>query len=93
MNDVVVDYQFKNVTNSHNQLVETFATFTLRATGAYYHNGFGFQLPSNNIPSTAMQVTGSNIHESYLMISPNGTEQNQNNPTLIVFDNAFDVLH
>ena len=93
MNDIVVDYQFKNVTNAHNQLVETFATFTLRATGAYYHNGFGFQLSTNNIPSTSMQVTGYNIQENYLMINANGTEQNQNIPTLIVFDNAFDVLH
>jgi len=93
MNDVVVDYQFKNITNSHNQLVETFATFTLRASGANFHSGFGFQLSTNDIPVTAMQVSGYNMHESYLMINANGTEQNQNKPTLIVFDNAFDVLH
>ena len=93
MNDVVVDYQFKNVINSHNQLVETYATFTLRATGANYKSGFGFQLPTNNIPVDELHVTGSNIHENYLMINANGTEQNQNKPTIIVFDNAFDVLH
>ena len=92
MNDIVVDYQFKNVTNADNKLVETFATFTLRATGASYHSGFGFQLSSNNIPNSAMQVTGYVIHENYLMLNTNGTEQGQNKPTIIVFDNAFDVL-
>ena len=93
MNDVIVDYQFHNVIDSNNKLVETFANFTLRATGASYHSGFGFQLSTNNIPASAMQVTGSAIHENYLMINANGTEQNQNKPTIIVFDNAFDVLH
>jgi len=93
MNDVVVDYQFKNVINSHNQLVETYATFILKASGANFKNGFGFQLSSNNITAPNMQVTGSIIHQNYLMINANGTEQNQNNPTMIVFDNAFDILH
>ena len=92
MNDVVVDYQFKNITNAHNQLVETFATFTLKASGASYNNGFGFQLATNDIPSSAMQVTGSSIKESYLMLNSNGTEQGQNKSTMIVFDNAYDVL-
>ena len=92
MNDIVVDYQFKNVINTENKLIETFATFTLRATGASFYNGFGFQLSSNNIPNSAMQVTGSAIHENYVMLNANGTEQGQNKPTIIVFDNAFDVL-
>ncbi len=92
MNDVVVDYQFKNITNAHNQLVETFATFTLKASGASYNNGFGFQLATNDIPSSAIQVTGSSIKESFLMLNSNGTEQGQNKSTMIVFDNAYDVL-
>jgi len=92
MNDVVVDYQFKNITNAHNQLVETFATFTLKASGASYNNGFGFQLATNDIPASAMQVTGSSIKESFLMLNSNGTEQGQNKSTMIVFDNAYDVL-
>ncbi|MEI6821540.1 MAG: LruC domain-containing protein [Bacteroidota bacterium] len=92
MNDVVVDYQFKNITNAHNQLVETFASFTLKASGASYNNGFGFQLATNDIPSSAIQVTGSSIKESFLMLNANGTEQGQDKSTLIVFDNAYDVL-
>ncbi len=92
MNDVVVDYRYKNVLNSSNQLVETFATFTLKATGASFENGFGFQLASNDIPSSALQVTGYNMHENYLMLGANGTENNQNKPTIIVFDNAYKVF-
>ena len=92
VNDVVVEYQFKNVVNSHNQLVETFATFTLKASGASYNNGFGFQLSTNDIPASAITVTGSDIKESYIMLGANGTEQGQSKPTMIVFDNAYKVL-
>ena len=93
MNDVVVDYRFKNVTNGQNKLVETIATFTLKATGASYRNGFGFQLASNNIPSSAMQVTGYNIQDNFINLNANGTENNQSKPTIIVFDDAFKILH
>ena len=92
VNDVVVEYQFKNVVNAHNQLVETFATFTLKASGASFNNGFGFQLATNDIPASAITVTGSDIKESYIMLGANGTEQGQNKPTMIVFDNAYKVL-
>ncbi len=92
MNDVVVDYRFKNVTNGQNKLVETFATFTLKATGAGFQNGFGFQLASTDIPSTALQVTGFNIQENFVTVSANGTESNQAKPTIIVFDNAYKIL-
>ena len=92
MNDVVVDYSFKTVTNGANQLVETFATFVLRASGAALHNGFGFQFANSIIPSSAITVTGSDLTQHYITLAENGLEANQAKPVVIVFDNAFDLF-
>lgn len=93
MNDVVIDYQFKNILNKENKLVQTIATFVLKASGASFNNGFGFQLPNNNIINSDISVTGNIMNANYITLDNNGTESNQNKPTIIVFDNAFGVLH
>lgn len=91
-NDLVVDYQFKTVTNANNFVVEVFSEFTVRAAGAGYHNGFGFQLPNNNVASSDVTVTGSSIQKNYVTLANNGLEAGQNKPTVIVFDDSYDVL-
>ena len=90
-NDLVVDYQFRNISNIKNKLVETYATFVLRASGASRRNGFGFQF-SGSIPSSGMTVTGSKLKGNYITIASNGLEMNQNKPTCIVFDDALSLL-
>ena len=90
LNDLVVDYSFKTITNSSNKLVETYATFVLRACGAVLENGFGFQLASNNIPASAIKATGMKLTNNYITLSAGGTESGQAIPTFIIFDNAFD---
>ncbi|MFZ4455866.1 MAG: LruC domain-containing protein [Bacteroidales bacterium] len=92
-NDLIVDYQFKNVTDSRNKLVETYATFILKAAGASFRNGFGFQLAGNTIPESAISVSGSKLSEGLIATSQSGLESNQNKPTLIVFDNAFKCIN
>ena len=42
-NDAVINYNFNQITNGDNDLVEINAEFKLMAHGAYFHNGFGFQ--------------------------------------------------
>jgi len=92
INDVVVDYSFKTITNGSNKLVETYATFVLRATGATLKNGFGFQLAGTAIPASGISVTGMKLTNNYVTLTDGGTEANQTIPTFIVFDNAFDIL-
>ncbi len=92
MNDLVIDYQFKTVTNASNFLVETTATFLLRASGASLKSGFGFQFASGTIPAAAMKVTGHQLTNTYINLNENGTEAGQEIPTIIVFDNVFDIL-
>ncbi|MCX6281605.1 MAG: LruC domain-containing protein [Bacteroidetes bacterium] len=91
-NDVILDYRFKTVTNSSNKVVEIFATFVLKASGAEFHNGFGFQLPTINVDPSTMTVTGSHLSHSVVNINANGLESGQTKPTIIVFDDFFDLM-
>lgn len=90
-NDLVVEYQFDNITNNKNKLVETNATFIVKAAGSSHQNGFGFQL-TGDIPQSDMTVTGSKLFGNIISTNPKGWENNQNKPTCIVFDNAFKCI-
>jgi len=92
MNDLVVNYQINRVTNAINQLVEIKGTFVSRASGAGFHNAFGFQL--NNIkPDAVSSVTGNKTGNSdvFKFVS-NGLESNQEFANCIVFDDIYRVL-
>ena len=89
-NDVVIDYQYQIVSNSSNELVEMFARYSVRATGASYHNGFGVELPL--LPTQIASVTGGSFGTNITSRAPNGTEVGQNNAVIIAFENAFDLL-
>jgi len=91
-NDLVADYRFKIVTNSNNKVTEVISTTVVRAIGAGYENGFGFQLPGANLNSSDIQVEGSRYFENFIKLNANGTEAGQDKITVIVFDNANRVL-
>ncbi|MEI7662185.1 MAG: LruC domain-containing protein [Bacteroidota bacterium] len=90
MNDMVIGYSYNQVTNGQNKVVQIKATFILKAMGAGYKNGFGFQLPIS--PSLVSSVTGTDLRESYITRNSNGTESGQSKATFIVFDNGFKLL-
>jgi LruC domain-containing protein len=89
-NDLVIDYQYKQVVNSDNELVDLFGKFVVKAIGASYENGFGFQMGAN--PNDIASVEGNSIQQNYIDIASNGTEANQSKANIIVFDNAFDII-
>ena len=90
MNDMVIDYVFNQITNGQNKVVSINAALTLRAMGAGYRNGFGFQLPVQ--PNQVASVTGSHLTDGYITLNSNGTEAGQSKATVIVFDNGYTVL-
>jgi LruC domain-containing protein len=91
-NDVVVDYRLQTVTNADNNVVEVFARFILRASGASYHNGFGFQLDYVE-PGKITAVTGNAIHPgSIYSFASNGLENGQTYANCIVFDDFYKVM-
>ena len=67
-------------------VVKMESKFVIQAIGGSYRNGFGFQL--DLIRSQVASVTGTDITDNVVSIGPNGTEDNQNKATIIVFDNA-----
>lgn len=90
-NDMVVDYYFTEIMNSANQVVELKADFVLRATGASYENGFGFELGIT--PETVASVSGSRLSGSTVTLADNGLESGQTQAVCIVFDNAYGVVN
>ena len=92
LNDIVVDYNINTVTNAANQVVEVIGQFKLKASGASYNDGFGFQL--NNIaPNKITSVTGTSLSaDTYINRAANGLESGQTYANCIVFDNFFNVM-
>ena len=88
-NDMVIDYQFEIVGNVNNNVEQLIGTFTLKAFGASYENGFGFQLTGDLSPSDILSVNGYTLTENIVNLNSNGTEAGQSLPTFILFDNAF----
>ncbi len=91
-NDLVTGYQFNTITNAQNRIVETYATFVIRAIGGSFQNGLGVQLTGSTIPQPAITCTGFSLHENYITLSANGLEASQAHPTFIVFDNAYKLM-
>jgi LruC domain-containing protein/uncharacterized repeat protein (TIGR01451 family) len=87
-NDLVVDYRFELISDLSNHMVSAIATFVLKAFGASFENGFGFQL-SDIIDPSDLTVTGHGLTDNIITNDANGTEAGQSKPTIIVFDNAF----
>jgi LruC domain-containing protein len=90
-NDIVIDYDFNQITNSDNKIEKIEAIFTLKAYGAAYENGFAFQIPVE--PQLIANVTGMNIQEDYITLTENNTEAGQSKAVVIVFDNCYNVLN
>ncbi|MEI8005952.1 MAG: LruC domain-containing protein [Bacteroidota bacterium] len=92
LNDVVVDYRFNTITDHNNNVVEIYGTFVLKASGAYFHNGFGFQIPTVNVDPANITVTGYNLSHSFISLNSHGLENGQAKPTIIVFDDFLGLM-
>ena len=90
-NDLVLEYNFEQITNNQNLLTALTAKIVVKAIGASYHNGFGISL--NTDPNNVSSITGQRISKNYLSIASNGTEEGQSKAVVILFDDAYNVLH
>jgi LruC domain-containing protein len=89
-NDIVIDYNFRIVTDASDHISEIFGSFVLKASGAYFNNAFGFEI-TGVVPETVSSVDGTFVDEVFT-IDDNGTESAQEWATIILFDNAFEHL-
>jgi LruC domain-containing protein len=90
-NDLVVDYQFKQVVNASNALKDLYINLIYQAAGASLENGFGFEF---NTPSTNVtEVIGQTRTKNYInLIGANKPEAEQDKATIIATDNVFNKL-
>lgn len=89
-NDLVLLYNFNQITNGENKVVDLVGEFTIQAVGAGYKNGFGFQLPV--LPNAVSQVSGFSIEEDFINLAANNVEADQDKATIIVFDNTYNLF-
>lgn len=89
-NDLVVDFNFQQQLNAKNQVVNILASFSLRAVGSSYRNGFalGLNTNRNNIKS----VSGTRITGSLFSIGANGAETANNNAVIPIFADGFTLF-
>jgi LruC domain-containing protein len=90
-NDLVVDYNFNQITNGDNKIVEINAALTVRAIGASLKNGFALQF--NTSPSNVKSVTGQTLNNNVFTLNGNGTEQKQIKAVIPIFDDPYKILN
>jgi len=84
-NDLVLGYRIKKVLNASNNVVEIYNTYLVRALGATFDNGFGFQL-DDVTPSEISSITGQRISKNIVTLNSNKTESGQTKAVVIVYD-------
>jgi len=84
-NDLVLGYRTKKVLNASNKVVEMYNTYLVRAIGATFDNGFGFQL-DDVTPNEISSITGQRLSKNMISLNSNNTETNQNKAVVIVYD-------
>lgn len=91
-NDLVIDYDFEITKNNIEQVEKIDVSFTLRAMGAGFYNGFGFTFPSV-FSNQIIRVSGYLLENySIINLASNGTESGQSKASIVVFDDCFDVM-
>jgi LruC domain-containing protein len=89
LNDLVIDYNFRELLNARNQVVKIEGSFKLRASGATVRNGFGIHFPGV-LASKVASITGHNLEAgSFISLAANGSEAGQSKATMMLFDDAL----
>lgn len=86
MNDLVMDYTHTIKTTASGKVIKLLSKFTVKAIGAGYSNGFGFTLPIASQGVATLQ-SGSQTVGTYV----GRQEQGQDQFTVILFDNAYNL--
>ncbi|GAB3163371.1 LruC domain-containing protein [Telluribacter humicola] len=90
-NDLVINSRITRVFNADNKIVELRNQIVIRAIGAAFENGFGFQLDgvsSNEIAS----VSGYSHTKGYVQLAPNKTEAGQPKAVIVAYDSPEPLI-
>ncbi len=89
-NDLVMNFQYKIVTNAENKVVDLVSQFKIKAVGAAFNNGFGFSL--NTLPANIESVSGCIKLGTAVEIDPKGYEAGHANQTVVIPIDAVNTL-
>lgn len=89
-NDLVMNFNYKIVTNAQNKVVDLIAKFKVKASGASHNNGFGVAF--STAPSNVESVTGCIKVGSVVNIDPKGYEEGHTTNTVIIPVDAVNTL-
>jgi LruC domain-containing protein len=84
LNDLVLQYQFQHVIDSQTKVKDVTAVIQIEARGAFYNNGFGFQIPG--VTDTDVDSASRRVNDG--ASAPLQPESGQAELTWIVFENA-----
>ena len=90
MNDLVMNFNYKIVTNAQNKVVDIIVRYKIKAAGAQMDNGFGFIL--NTAPTNIESVTGCIKVGTAVTLDPKGYEAGHTNETVIIPVDAVNTL-
>lgn len=88
-NDLTMGYRINQITDASNNVTYIEGDFVVKAIGAAYKNGFGFELPL--APGDVSSVSGQSIiNSNFVSLSDgnSGVENGQTNAVVIVTDNV-----
>ncbi len=89
-NDLVMNFNYKTVTNAQNKVVDLIAKFQVKSSGASFDNGFGVSL--NVAPSNVASVTGCIKVGTVVNMDPKGYEAGHTTHTVIIPVDAVNTL-
>ncbi len=89
-NDLVMNFNYKIVTNSQNKIVDLVSKFKIKSSGASFDNGFGVSL--NVAPANVASVTGCIKVGTVVNIDPKGYESGHTTNTVIIPVDAVNTL-
>lgn len=91
-NDAALSYQAIAILNSDNLAVRLEFICNIKANGAGYTNGIGFEIEGLD-PSKISSVTGTSLNQGYIITNDNGTEADQENAVIILADDVDNILN
>jgi len=90
-NDAALTYQAIALLNSDNLAVQLDFTCNIKANGAGFTNGIGFQIDGLS-PSDIESVSGPVLTQNFINLNQNGTEANQDKAVIILADDVDNIL-
>jgi LruC domain-containing protein len=90
-NDAALSYQPIAVLNADNKVVRLDFICNIKANGAGFTNGIGFEI-EGLAPSKVESVTGAVLTQNFINLNANGTEANQTNAVIILADDVDNIL-